>query len=119
MEYLTYLKFVAALIFVLCLMWGLAYVMKRFGLGTNVMIPPSKKRLKIVEILPVDARRRAVLIQRDDTQHLVLLGTSSETVIETNITPPADSDDAKKKPAKKTNAKNWNTKQEVQAKQSR
>jgi len=89
MDYMDYLKFFAALIFVLCLMGGLAYLLKRFGLGTNVMISPSKKRLKIVEILPIDARRRALLIQRDDTQHLVLLGSSGETVIETNIKTPS------------------------------
>jgi len=38
----------------------------------------------------LDARRRAVLIQRDDKQHLVILGHSSETVVETNIKPVKD-----------------------------
>ena len=88
MDYMDYLKFFAALIFVLCLMGGLVYVLKRFGLGTNTMISPSKKRLKIVEILPIDAGRRVALIQRDDRQHLVLLSSSGETVIETNRKTP-------------------------------
>ena len=90
MDYQDYLKFFAALIFVLSLMGGLAFVLKRLGLGQAGMISPSKKRLKIVEILPLDGRRKAVIIQRDDTQHLVLLGPSGETVVETNIKAPKD-----------------------------
>lgn len=90
MDYQDYLKFFAALVLVLCLMGGLAYVMKRFGMGQSGMISPSKKRLKIVEILPLDARRKAMIIQRDDIQHLVVLGPSGETVIETNIKKPKD-----------------------------
>lgn len=90
MDYQDYLKFFAALIFVLSLMGGLAFILKRLGLGRAGMISPAKKRLKIIEILPVDARRKAVLMQRDDTQHLVLLGPSGETVIETNIKAPKD-----------------------------
>ncbi|HPF77828.1 MAG TPA: flagellar biosynthetic protein FliO [Alphaproteobacteria bacterium] len=90
MDYQDYLKFFAALVFVLCLMGGLAFVMKRLGMGQSGMISPSKKRLKIVEILPLDARRKAMIIQRDDIQHLVVLGPSGETVIETNIKKPKD-----------------------------
>jgi flagellar protein FliO/FliZ len=46
------------------------------------------RRLKIIETLPVGAKHKAVLIQRDDRQHLILLGANSDTVIETNIKPP-------------------------------
>lgn len=103
MDYYSYLKFLAALIFVLSLMGGLAYIMKRLGWGSGGIISPNKKRLKTVEILPLDARRKAVLIQRDDTQHLVLLGPSGETVIETNIQMPKEAPKKEKnKPAKKT-----------------
>lgn len=90
MDYQDYLKFLAALLFVLSLMGGLAFILKRCGFGHGNMISPNKKRLKIVEILPIDARRKAVLLQRDDTQHLVLFGPSGETVVETNIKPPKD-----------------------------
>lgn len=90
MDYQDYLKFLLALVIVLSLMWGLAYLLKRFGFGHTAMISPKNKRLKIIEILPVDARRKAVLIQRDDTQHLVLLSATGETVIETNIKPPKE-----------------------------
>lgn len=90
MEMHDYLKFVFAFAFVLSLMGGLSYLLKRFNIGHAGMISPTKKRLKLVEILPLDGRRKAILIQRDDTQHLVILGASGETVVEKNITPPQE-----------------------------
>lgn len=89
MELYDYFKFAAALVFVLCLMGGLSYVLRRFNLGQGRMISPADRRLKIVEVLPLDARRKAMLIKRDDTEHLVILNASGETVVETNIKAPA------------------------------
>ena len=80
-------KLLAALFFVLGLMGGLALVLKKLGLSGVVEATKGNKRLKIVESLPLDARRRAVLIQRDDVQHLVIIGQNAETVIETGIEP--------------------------------
>ena len=80
-------------------MGGLAYILKRVGWGQNGLSPlgsKSKKRLKVIESLQLDARRKAIIIQRDNTQHLVLLGATGETVIETNIKAPKDTNDAKK-----------------------
>lgn len=84
MDAALYIKFFAALLFVLGLMGGLALVLKKMGLqGRN--LSTGKRRLKIIEVLPLDARRRAMILQRDDAQHLVILGPSGETVVETNI----------------------------------
>lgn len=80
-----YLKFIFALIFVLALMGGLALILKRLGLGAASMLPADKRRLKVLEILSLDARRKAVLLRRDDAEHLVIFGPTGETVIETNI----------------------------------
>lgn len=80
-----YLKFFAALLFVLGLMGGLALILRRIGLGPASMVPADKRRLKVIEILPLDARRKAVLLSRDGVEHLVILGGTGETVVETNI----------------------------------
>lgn len=93
MDYQDYLKFFFALIFVLALMGGLAYILKRLGLsqdGLSTIGKNKDKRLKIVESLALDTRRKAVLIQRDDQEHLVLLSASGETVVETNIKAPKE-----------------------------
>ena len=89
-------RVLAALAFIVALMGGFAFILKKLGLSDNPSGPsPKKRRLKIIESLPLDSRRRLVLLARDDKQHLVILGTSSETVIETDIEPvTADEDDA-------------------------
>ena len=84
------LRLIAAMVFVLALMGGLALVLKKLGLGGHPNIPQKKRRLKLIESLPLDSRRRAVLMQRDDKQHLVILGPNSETVVETDIEPKED-----------------------------
>ena len=45
--------------------------------------------LRIVEVLPLDTRRKAVLLARDNVQHLVILGANGEIVVETGIPFPA------------------------------
>jgi len=87
MEPVSYIKFLVALIFVLSLMLGLAYLLKRFGLTQGRMMPPGQRRLRVVEILPLDARRKLMMIERDSVQHLVILSPAGETVVETNIKP--------------------------------
>lgn len=82
-------RFFAALVFVLALMLGLSAVMKRVNAGGK-MVPGRKRRLQIVEILPLDGRRRAVILRRDDREHLVILGASGETVVESGIESPQD-----------------------------
>lgn len=79
------LRFGAALVFVLALMGGLGLVMKRINHGSYKMPARPKRRLKIKETLSLDARRRLLLIQRDEREHLVILGPNGETVIETGI----------------------------------
>lgn len=88
-----YLRLFAALIFVLGLMGGLALIMKKLGLSHGASANPAKKRLKLIEALPLDARRRLVLIQRDEQQHLVILGPNSETLVETGIKALDNADD--------------------------
>jgi flagellar protein FliO/FliZ len=56
----------------------------------------GKRRVEIVEIAPIDSKRRLLLVRRDRTEHLLLLGTTGDLVIETGIdappTPPPEPD---------------------------
>lgn len=88
MEVSAYFQFVMALLFVLALILLIAYGAKKFGLMARVTVNSAKtrnKRLNIVEILPIDARRKLMLIRRDDVEHLVMLGTERDLVIERDI----------------------------------
>lgn len=87
MDFGDYVRFVFALAFVLGLI-GLATVaLKRFGMLPRVTRRKtgSGKRLGIVEIAPIDAKRRLILVRRDDVEHLIVLGTSSELLVESGI----------------------------------
>lgn len=90
-----YVRFLLALLFVLGLIGLLAYLLRRLGFGA-VRISPAFRgkgrgaapRLAVVEVAVVDARHRLVLLRRDETEHLVLLGATSDLLIESGITPP-------------------------------
>jgi len=82
------IRLVLALSFVVGLMLVFQHVMKRLGFAGTINIPEKKKRLKVVETLALDARRRLVLLQCDDKQHLVILGANSETVVDNQIEAP-------------------------------
>jgi flagellar protein FliO/FliZ len=93
---LDYLRFVSALVFVLALIGALAWAVRRFGLAGRLGAPRSQGRLSVVEVAALDARRRLVLVRRDTTEHLLLIGPTSELVVEAGIRPPAGFADALK-----------------------
>lgn len=82
-----YTRFVVALVAILALLAAFAWLVRRYGIGGR---PASgaKRRLAIVEVAPIDGKRRLVLLRRDRTEHLVLLGPESTLLIESGITPP-------------------------------
>lgn len=84
------LKALAAFAFVMGLMYLLSWAIKKLGLSGQSMLPGAKRRLKIVEYLPLDARRRLVLVRRDQKEYLLVLGPQGETVVEGNIPAPSD-----------------------------
>ncbi|MBL4601498.1 MAG: FliO/MopB family protein [Emcibacteraceae bacterium] len=84
----TIIQFIFALGFVIALLLAFAYGAKKLGFIARVTINQGgkqKKRLNIVEILPVDAKRRLMIIRRDDTEHLIMLGAERDLLIEQNI----------------------------------
>lgn len=84
-------KFSAALLFVVSLMGGLALIMRKFG-SNHPLTAPRKRRLKVIEVLQIDPRRKAILLKRDDKEHLVILGANSEVVIESGIESQQDAE---------------------------
>ncbi len=81
MSYDTYWRFLLALAAVVALIGLCAWIARRLGLGGRLATTGSR-RLRIVEVLPLDGKRRLVLLRRDGVEHLLLLGQSSDLVIE-------------------------------------
>jgi flagellar protein FliO/FliZ len=80
---LSYIRFILALVLVLGLIGLLSYAARRFGFAARSARARGGRRLAISEILAVDARRRLVLLRRDNVEHLVLLGPTQDLLIET------------------------------------
>ncbi|MBT6441158.1 MAG: hypothetical protein HOK61_01925 [Alphaproteobacteria bacterium] len=90
MAFDTYIRFALALVLVVGLIALVAWFARRFGivgkLSPGSGTPSSHKRLSVVEACSVDARRRLVLVRRDDQEHLILLtGNGSGVVVERGI----------------------------------
>ncbi len=81
-------RFVVAFMLVLGLIGAGALLWRRFGAGPLSPIGPRSRqpRLAVIDAAPVDARRRLVLIKRDNTEHLLMIGGPTDIVIESNIT---------------------------------
>jgi flagellar biosynthetic protein FliP len=80
-----YLNFLMALLFVLGLIAIMAWGLKRLGGRHFVGTPGQRRRLSLVEVLPIDARRRLVLVRRDDRDHLNQLGMTVDLDVQSDI----------------------------------
>ncbi|MEM0899135.1 MAG: hypothetical protein AAGI92_04200 [Pseudomonadota bacterium] len=49
-----------------------------FGSGEHV-------RLDVIDAAPIDAKRRLVLVRRDDVEHLIVIGGTNDLILETGI----------------------------------
>lgn len=58
------------------------------SVGGLLFGPKPDKRLGVLEMTPVDGRRRLVLVRRDDVEHLIMIGGPVDVVIETSIGAP-------------------------------
>lgn len=79
---------VVALVLVLALIALTVWLMRRFGDGNVVTAAGGRgrqQRLAVLDSAPVDARRRLVLIRRDNIEHLILIGGPTDIVVEPNI----------------------------------
>src|SRR5438094_10169181 len=78
----TYLRFLIALVLVVAMIGAFAWVVRRFGRASRFLAPAGKKRLSVLEVLPLDGKRRVVLLRRDAVEHLVQLGRGRDLLIE-------------------------------------
>lgn len=97
-------KLFLALFFVVGMMWGLSFALKKMGLSAVANIKSGdQKRLSVVESIPLDARRRLVILQCDDQEYLVILGANGETVLDPQLRSSfCETVDSLQKPTSKT-----------------
>ncbi len=79
-------RFFLAFLIVLGLIGAAAWAVRRFGsarLGGAVR--GRQPRLAVIDYASVDARRRLILVRRDNVEHLVMIGGPTDVVVESNI----------------------------------
>ena|SRR5579859_6525064 len=71
-----------SLVLVLGLIAGAGYLVRRYGQGGLMLKKGQRRRLSVVEQLTVDNRRRLLLVRKDQNEHLLLIGGTSDLLIE-------------------------------------
>ncbi len=74
-------------LFVIGLIGAMGFALKRYGgrLGLPVTKNADTARLSVVETRMLDARRKLVLVRRDEVEHLLLISPESQIVVESQI----------------------------------
>jgi len=62
-----------------------ALAAQKAGLASMNGAGGRKRRLALREVLPIDARRRVAIVKCDDTEYLIMLGPTGETVVDSNL----------------------------------
>lgn len=79
-------RFFLAFLIVLGLIGAAAWAVRRFGSARlSGAVRGRQPRLAVLEYATVDARRRLLLVRRDNIEHLVMIGGPSDVVVESNI----------------------------------
>ena len=80
---------------VVALMAALGFVLKYIS-ARGIILPKRSlraKRMRVVESMAIDGKRRLTIVACDGREHLLLLGGQSDIVVETNL-PPSPSEPA-------------------------
>ncbi|MEO0399764.1 MAG: flagellar biosynthetic protein FliO [Pseudomonadota bacterium] len=85
MTVMQFAQFGFALAVVLILLGGAAFLAQKLGLTKGAGGFSRKRRLALIEVLPIDAKRRAAIVRCDDREHLIILNANSATVIARDI----------------------------------
>lgn len=86
------LRVLFGLIAVLGMIGIAAYAARRLNLISSAQGLARRKRLSVVETLAIDTRRRLIIVRCDDKEHLLVLGQSGETLIESALSGPEESE---------------------------
>jgi flagellar protein FliO/FliZ len=80
------LRFFIAFLVVLALIGVTAWLVRRFSASRLGNAARGRQpRLAVIDAASIDGRRRLVLIRRDNTEHLLMIGGPTDVVIEPNI----------------------------------
>jgi flagellar protein FliO/FliZ len=81
-----------ALAIVLVLIVAAVWVLKALFKASGSIVRGRQRRLAIIDTMAIDAKRQMILVRRDDVEHLIITGATSDLVVETGIPAPGVED---------------------------
>jgi flagellar protein FliO/FliZ len=89
MDLLSILKALGALAFVLGLLLGGTYLLRKYGSRIGIKGGMASQDLKVVEWRALDMRRKLVVIRWGEKEHLLSIAPTGDTLIASRDAPPA------------------------------
>lgn len=84
MDAIVVVRMLGALALLLGVLTGALWAVRRFDLRLpGALVRQPERRLELVERLGIDQRRSAVLIRWDDREHLLIVSSEGQIVVET------------------------------------
>ncbi len=80
-----YFRVIFGLVAVIGLIGVAALIARKAGVVTLPAAVGRKRRLAVSESLPLDARRRLMIVRCDDREHLIILGAQTETIVDSGF----------------------------------
>ncbi|HWJ88371.1 MAG TPA: flagellar biosynthetic protein FliO [Pelagibacterium sp.] len=85
----NYLTMIIALAIVLVLIVLAVWLIKLVGDASRSVGRGRNRRLMIVDSIAIDNKRQAVIVRRDETEHLIVIGGPNDLVVESGFAAPA------------------------------
>lgn len=83
MDAVNLIQFFLSFAFVVALIFAVAWVVKKLGVDRKFNhTKPDEATLSVCESLMIDPRNRVVLIRRGNREHMVMIGATQNTLIE-------------------------------------
>lgn len=82
------LTMILALAIVLALIVLAVWLLKVLGQTTSSLGRGRVKRLSVIDSVQIDQKRQAVIVRRDDVEHLIVIGGPNDLVLETGFEAP-------------------------------
>lgn len=84
MDFTKILTSSLALIFVLCVIGLVSMALRKYGSNLTVNMNKKGGRLQVKEVLNIDARKKIVLIGKDEKEYLVAFNENAIEVVDGN-----------------------------------
>ena len=84
----NYLTMIVALAIVVVLIVLAVWLIKLVGDASRTVGRGRNRRLMVVDTVAIDNKRQAVIVRRDETEHLIVIGGPNDLVVESGFSAP-------------------------------